>query len=942
MKNYVLIFITTLALAGSVVAQTVFTSSTTLNTNGQALGPVTINSGVTVDGNAGVTVTAEASEVLGTLLAPTGFTYNSAGYNMDVGRTVGSTGTLSLSGGNVTTNSVIAGHDGGTGTVNLNGGTLTTTTIERWTGGSTLNFAGGTLRAAADHPALINGYTLGALITTGAGAIIDTNGFNVGINSTFSGAGGLTKTGAGTLTLNADSVYTGGTIISAGTLQLGSGGTSGNLTTSSISNAGTLAINRSDNLTLGMVITGAGSLTKSGAGTLTLTGANTYSGITDVTAGSLEVAGGSITHTGSFLKVQNAAGAGFSVSGGTVNVNASYIGFNLGQAGAATLNSGSWVTGSLELGYFTQSTGTVTQNGGTLFSPLVVLGRFDGTGHLHLNGGVLETREIARNSLASSLTADGGTLRIYSYSPTLLYGFTSGSAVIQSGGLTIDTRSFLAITPAELTGPGGLTKTGTGTLMLAGDSTFSGTMTIAEGTLQLGDGGVSGFITANSISNSGLLVVYRSGSITLGMPITGTGRLRNLGTGTLTLTGASTYSGGTEVIAGSLVIADGSITHSSSNLTVQGAAGASFSVNGGSVSVATSYIGYNQEHIGAATLNSGTWSSSVAVALGFSGDATGMLTLNGGTLTSPQVSLGILVGTGTLILNGGVLETESVARYSLNSSFTANGGTLRARANTNALLSGFTSGSAVIQSGGLTIDTNNFNASSPAELTGAGGLTKTGAGTLTLSGTSSYTGPTTVNTGILSLSQACLADTARVSITSAGIMHLDHGHTDTVASLIIDGVPQAAGIWGAVGSGAQHETARITGTGRLLVIHAFADWSARFGLTGPDALPTADADTDGVLNLLEFHTGGSPVSASPVATTLLKTPTGIDFTYPRAKNITGVTAIVEWTDDLVTWSSSGVSPPTVITDQGVTEVVKVTVPAGSGTGRFVRLRVTSP
>ena len=62
-----------------------------------------------------------------------------------------------------------------------------------------------------------------------------------------SGAGALTKSGAGTLTLTGSNSYAGGTTISAGTLQIGNGGTSGSIT-GNVANSGTLAFDRSDSV----------------------------------------------------------------------------------------------------------------------------------------------------------------------------------------------------------------------------------------------------------------------------------------------------------------------------------------------------------------------------------------------------------------------------------------------------------------------------------------------------------------------------------------------------------------------------------------------------------------------------------------------------------------------------------------------------------------------
>ncbi|MEI6503029.1 MAG: FAD-dependent oxidoreductase, partial [Armatimonadota bacterium] len=99
-----------------------------------------------------------------------------------------------------------------------------------------------------------------------------------------------------------------------------------------------------------------------------------------------------------------------------------------------------------------------------------------------------------------------------------------------------------------------------------------------------------------------------------------------------------------------------------------------------------------------------------------------------------------------------------------------------------------------------------------------GGLTKKGAGTLTLTGANTYSGDTVVEEGTLALSSAYLADTADVKLAATGaVLNLNTGATDTIRAFFIGGVGQFAGEWGPTGSGAEHESGLITGTGRLLV-----------------------------------------------------------------------------------------------------------------------------
>jgi autotransporter-associated beta strand protein len=109
-------------------------------------------------------------------------------------------------------------------------------------------------------------------------------------------------------------------------------------------------------------------------------------------------------------------------------------------------------------------------------------------------------------------------------------------------------------------------------------------------------------------------------------------------------------------------------------------------------------------------------------------------------------------------------------------------------------------------------------------VSGVGDLIKTGPGTLILSSSgNNYTGDTKIQNigavlgGTLSISNANLADAADVYLTTGSIFDLTFLGADTIRSLYIDGVAQATGIWGATSSGADHESALITGSGRLNV-----------------------------------------------------------------------------------------------------------------------------
>ncbi|WP_307887435.1 autotransporter outer membrane beta-barrel domain-containing protein [Brucella abortus] len=308
-------------------------------------------------------------------------------------------------------NLVLSGVLSDVGRLTKNGsGTLTLTADNTYTGGTV--FAGGVV--SVDKEVRLGGGDLtfngGTLQVTGTGwtstsrAVslqagggtfdIENAANNFAVTQGVAGAGGLTKSGSGTLTLSGANSYTGATTVSAGTLvvandntgggtttvdvgaglQIGTGGVSGSLA-GDIVNNGTLVVDRSNAFDLANVISGTGSLTKNGAGTLTLSGVNSYTGGTTVSAGILTLTGdntgGGTTTVDAGAVLQIGTGgtsgnlAGDIANNGALVVNRSDA-LNLANAisGAGSLmKSGA---GTLTLSGANSYTGATTVSAGTL------------------------------------------------------------------------------------------------------------------------------------------------------------------------------------------------------------------------------------------------------------------------------------------------------------------------------------------------------------------------------------------------------------------------------------------------------------------------------------------------------------------------------------------------------------------------------------------------
>ena len=122
-------------------------------------------------------------------------------------------------------------------------------------------------------------------LTLGAGDDVTTYGARI------QGVGGINKSGSGVLVLGGNTLYTGATTISAGTLEIGAAGRLGSGTyTANVTNNSTFIYSGTNNQTLSGTITGTGNMIKNAASTLTLSGNNSYSGTATINSGTLKAA----------------------------------------------------------------------------------------------------------------------------------------------------------------------------------------------------------------------------------------------------------------------------------------------------------------------------------------------------------------------------------------------------------------------------------------------------------------------------------------------------------------------------------------------------------------------------------------------------------------------------------------------------------------------------
>lgn len=176
-----------------------------------------------------------------------------------------------------------------------------------------------------------------------------------------------------------------------------------------------------------------------------------------------------------------------------------------------------------------------------------------------------------------------------------------------------------------------------------------------------------------------------------------------------------------------------------------------------------------------------------------------------------------------------------------------------------------------------------------------------------------------------SISMGGLVTAATVYQNTAALAHGSYlNHTGTLGLTVLDTILDNFGAYAADGLGDA--------------------WQVQyFGLSNPSAAPLVDPDLDGVLNLVEFATALNPTKTGSLPVATVMNGSMIEFTYLRAVAALshGLGFIVEWSDTLANddWHISNVTEQ-IISDNGIVQQVKASVPADIAIRRFVRLKLT--
>ena len=639
-------------------------STGAITTNGGNAGAGTANGS-----NAGnISVVATTGNVItGNLTARTGL---AAGTGAS-----GAVANVSASGVNVT---LAAVDTSGQALSNGNGGSITANATGILTLNGAVNSSGGTVITgnAGKNAGAIN-FTGGSIASAVAGNITASGSNGLGANQAGGNGAAVNLTATGAISARAISANGGNGVATnaaggnAGSISIATN--AGDITT----NTGALAartgagIGTGANSTQGFISVN----NTSAAGTITL-GALSSAGNTNGHGGNIAVTGnGAVAITGT---VNSSGGASTGTRAGRNAGNITIAGATRSVAGAINASGGAGIglnqaggnAGAVSItGTGSLTTAAVTANGGNSTAAGSARGL---GGNTNMAGSSVTLGAISANA-GTGAGVTGANVNV-----TTTGALTSSIASINAttnGAINMNVADTLTVTGA-IAGVGTtLSKTGAGTVILAGTNTYTGATTVSAGTLQIGNGALAGLIAnAGGIVNNSTVVFNRSDAHSYGGVISGTGAVVKDGAGIFTFSGANTYTGATNILAGTL-LDSASIPNSSA---VNVSLGATLNLNNTN-EIVGSIAGAGNIVMGSAALTSGgnglstNFSgviSSAAVGGNFNKAGTGALTLSGAnTYTgATNINAGTLVAANAAALGaaGGVTTVANTATLNVN------------------------------------------------------------------------------------------------------------------------------------------------------------------------------------------------------------------------------------------------------------------------------------
>ncbi|WP_265594500.1 autotransporter-associated beta strand repeat-containing protein [Haloferula sp. BvORR071] len=640
-------------------------------------------------------------------------------------------------------------------------------------------------------------------------------------------------------------------------------------------------------------------------------------------------------------------------------------------------------SGNVILGAALTGTASVTAGGS---GTLTLAGNNTNTGAITVNGGSLILS--GTNPSTASLTVNAGALQVGTGGTT---GTWAGS-IVNNGSVAFNRSDNLTYN-GVISGSGTFTKDGTGTLTLGGNSSYTGLTTVNAGALQIGAGAAAGTIGGDLQVQAGAFADFnRSDATTYAGTITGSGSINKRATGTVTLTGNNSFSGGLNIYNGVLIAGDanlgsGPITMgpglaNTNTLSLTGSTDNEiFFSNGGTGNKIINLATGATDATLSGTIHLDADPSAVAGVSRISPVAGGTIVI-AGKMTGSGVAGYTKRNTGTVVITNNTNDYTGPTHVVDNGTLLVNGrvpGNLffgeTVGVGTNTGSGGVLGGSGSI---GGNVKLQNASRISPGGTSAAGVNTDTQA-TLTINGSldvsliSSSTGKIilqlgalagtndkirvdgglALGTGAIGLSEFNITNSGGLQAGTYTLISTGTGITGTLdpADLSAEISPGLTG------------TLAISGNNLVLTVgsggNPYTTWTSSFpGLTNTDF--EFDFDGDGISTGLEWVLGGNPTlndTAAIAPTVTANATSGITLSFKREEDSIGaVTLAVEYGGTLAaTWpkavligaaSSGPDANGVVVTVNAATDpdTVTVNIPASNAVGGklFARLKATQP